>query len=159
MHKSAKIGQSALSALDLLVALAILSLLCGVGSLSASQITAPRACQHFSTEMSVELEHIARKAQLSGREHQVDFMSPDKITVFEKRGPSIDPTKIYALPANVQITGSSFGNLNQVNPHLLILRPDGTASPGEVRFTDTQKNSCRITQALRGARTLVCSPR
>ncbi|HQH26127.1 MAG TPA: type II secretion system protein [Oligoflexia bacterium] len=114
---------------------------------------------HYACEQIVEtIAHQADIAAITGTEKQILFDTTAH-AVFLLTAPSTGSSnpsrqiKLFQAPKTTKIINARFASLNNA-PTTLVLRNDGSASPGSITVEHSSGKICVITQALRCGRTL-----
>ena len=145
----------AFSITELLVSIVILSLLLSSSILHISPFTSSKKLKRSAQELSQLLDNQALEATTTNQDITIVFELPTTILRHTEFNSAIKKI-LLRLPDSLTITRAQFANISSA-PHSLILRSDGSATPGTIIVSDNHQNTCSITQALRGPRTLTCT--
>ena len=139
------------SLLEVIVTLSICSLV-GAAALAGLGGSRSASTKAAAEEIMRRLNQAAILAAASHREFCAVASSPDSIKFEECSGTNTHPP--FLLPKSVRIEQFVFGGPDSAK---LVLRPNGTASPGRIELSGNDLERCVLRQALRGARELSCS--
>lgn len=144
------------SIFELIIVLALTSLLLAGGSLSLRELLNRMHLRQATLELDNLLQTTAQVAQAAQCDMEVIFNNADdsaKVLPCDNLITSRQQT--YKLPQGISFTDVSFGRLSD-NRAAVLFRSSGSASPGHLTLRSKNGAVCRITQALRGLRTVSC---
>lgn len=139
--------ESGFTLLELAVTLLLTGILLTMATLNLSEAQG-RGARSSASELMRVLEQSALRAIRERGDVRVEFVPTS--STFSVNG------RAQSLIGKSTISAVRFATIDKHNS-TLILRADGSASPGKVTVRDSSGMECAVIQALRGARRIECS--
>lgn len=131
--------------IEIIIAMFIFSLSLSAGLMSISKMRTAKV-EVIAESIARELDYQALRAGLMKKEQRITFESDSLV--------GEDGKVLLSLPKTIGFQDAAFGNLSK-DRNVLVLRTNGSATPGRVVLVDAEK-TCSIIQSLYGTRRILC---
>jgi len=146
---------AAFSVIELILTLAIGLLLSSSFTQIAKNNYLFNSARTSAEQIRSLLDYYSAVALTSKQPQRIVFSTTAHSVSLQSDSSDMDKQQLLLkLPRGVEFSDISFGTLSE-NNKILTLRPQTSAIPGRVTIS-SERNSCTLTQSLRGLRTVKC---